>query len=220
MPALLSMVIMRLKMGHAGLASQLYERLLRLPELTEAQRQLAARKLVEAEAAAKAEQPPMVRRARLQHASMTNFGTMAPLAMTHPLSHPRQLEGGISEEVMQLLAPEQGATALEPEEVGRLIQLMQHLGHRTNRTGNYHAAQGWFDGAFALSQHASDLLSAANMRQKLAAGSPLAEALYRHILTMPGQDERKLLMAARKLADVQLQRSGCNPTGAALRNAH
>ena len=60
-----------------------------------------------------------------------------------------------------------------------------------------------FDCAFALSQQTADLLSAANMRQKLAAGSPLAEALYRHVLAMPQLPQRELLMAERKLQQLQ-----------------
>ena len=41
------------------------------------------------------------------------------------------------------------------------------------------------------------------MRQKLAAGSPLAEALYRHVLAMPQLPQRELLMAERKLQQLQ-----------------
>ena len=41
------------------------------------------------------------------------------------------------------------------------------------------------------------------MRQKLAAGSPLAEALYRHVLAMPQLPRRELLMAERKLQQLQ-----------------
>ena len=59
---------------------------------------------------------------------------------------------------------------------------------------------------FALSQQTADLLSAANMRQKLVAGSPLAEALYRHVLAMPQLPQRELLMAERKLQQLQSRR--------------
>ena len=41
------------------------------------------------------------------------------------------------------------------------------------------------------------------MRQKLVAGSPLAESLYRHVLAMPQLPQRELLMAERKLQLLQ-----------------
>jgi len=178
-PELISSINMRLRLGQATLAKQLYERVLQQREvaliymLTDAQREVATRKLLESKAAIAA---------RAAGASSS-------------------LRDEMQDEMQQLLAPD--GISLEPADIARAVPLMRKQGHRANSLGDCEAAQLWFDCAFALSQQTVDLLSAANMRQKLVVGSPLAEALYRHVLAIPQLPVRELLMAERKLQLLQ-----------------
>ena len=57
----------------------------------------------------------------------------------------------------------------------------------------------WFDVAWAVSRQPADLLSAANMRAKLVNCSPVAEALFTHLLTIPGLSERETAMTVEQL---------------------
>ena len=107
-------------------------------------------------------------------------------------------------EVAELL-DEEAAEAPAAKDMGEMVPLLRAQGLRANKLGDAAAARAWFDAAFLLSRLPSDLLSAANMRHKLEAASPAAEALYSHLLAVPCQDERTVAMAARKLADVHAQ---------------
>ena len=107
---------------------------------------------------------------------------------------------------LQALLSAQGVPsgALKEVEAERVLQLLRTCGFAANKAGDFEAAQNWFDGAFAVSAATCDLLSAANMRHKLLRGSPVAAAVYRHVLTREGVSETETSMAQAKLAAVEL----------------
>ena len=173
---LLGSINMRLRLGQATLAKALYERVLERVTLTDAQRELATRKLAEATAAGAA------RTAALE---------------TGDHRHARAF---FRDELEQLL--ERFPSSLPDEELEKVLPLMRLQGHRANHESDCEAAQHWFDCAHSLSQQPADLLSAANMRLKLEAGSPLAEVLYRHALALPDLPDEQAALAERKLQQV------------------
>lgn len=74
-----------------------------------------------------------------------------------------------TEELSELrAAPAATAGLLSPEEQQRLVQLLRSSGHAANHGKDFEAAHTWFDCAFALTGSPLDLLSAANMRGRLA----------------------------------------------------
>jgi hypothetical protein len=170
MPELISSINMRLKLGQCTLAKHLYERVL-LMQLTDAQIEVAARKLGEARTA-------IAERAK---------------------SPPRPGEfASMQDEVTQILALPPSEKTVSLPEKAKMLPMMRAEGHRANKGGDFEAAQLWFDCAHSLSQHPSDLLSAANMRLKLVPTSPAAEALYAHALSLQ-LSERELDVTERKL---------------------
>jgi len=173
---LLSSINMRLKLGQCNLAKCLYQRVLSL-DLTEPQREVAARKLNEAEEAA------------------------AERAST--------IHGRMEDELEQLILDQ--PSSLSPADLQSLLRLLRQQGHVANGQRDFESAQLWFDCAWSLSRRPSDLLSAANMRAKLVAASPVAEALYTHLLTLPGLAEREMRMADSKLEQLRQQKAEVVP---------
>ena len=98
----------------------------------------------------------------------------------------------------QILALPPSEKTVSLPEKAKMLPMMRAEGHRANKGGDFEAAQLWFDCAHSLSQHPSDLLSAANMRLKLVPTSPAAEALYAHALSLQ-LSERELDVTERKL---------------------
>ena len=191
---LLGSINMRLRLGQATLAKALYERVLERVTLTDAQRELATRKLAEATAAGAAR-------------------TEALETGDH-----RHARAFLRDELEQLL--ERFPTSLPDEELEKVLPLLRLQGHRANHEGDYEAAQHWFDCMHSLSRQPADLLSAANMRLKLEAGSPLAEALYRHALALPELPEEQAALAERKLQQVTHQQAvAMTPRGLLPRHA-
>ena len=156
--AFISSINMRLRLGQAALASRLYDQLLR-GELTDAQREVVDRKLKEVTHAKTARQ------------------------------HAPRLPAIVQDEVAQLLTPvgDEPALPTASEDRAHVVRLLRQCGHATNAAGDVESAYMAFDCAYALSHAAADLLSAANMRVKLNAASPVAEALYTHCLTLPAR---------------------------------
>ncbi|KAL1528921.1 hypothetical protein AB1Y20_010243 [Prymnesium parvum] len=107
------------------------------------------------------------------------------------------------EQLAQLLDPARAAQEVEGEERERLLKLLRRRGHACNEEHEYENAHYWFDCAYALEHQISDLLSAANMRLKLVDISPVAEALYLHVLTELHVSEREKAMAERKLSQLK-----------------
>lgn len=161
---LLSSINMRLRLGQCTLAKCLYERVLNM-ELTEQQREVAARKLQEAK-------DEMAERSSM-------------------------LQGRMEDELEQLIVDQPSSMA--STELPKFLRLLRQQGHAANEQGDFESAQMWFDCAWTQSRRPSDLLSSANMRAKLVTASPVAEALYTHVLTLPGLGEKEMRMADEKL---------------------
>jgi len=118
-------------------------------------------------------------------------------------SHAPRTAGIPQDELAQLLDPARAAQEVEGEERERLLKLLRRRGHACNEADEYENAHYWFDCAYALEHQISDLLSAANMRLKLVDISPVAEALYLHVLTELHVSEREKAMAERKLSQLK-----------------
>ena len=147
MPELISSINMRLKLGQCTLAKHLYERV-PLMQLTDAQIEVAARKL-----GAARRSPSAPRR-----------GWPGEFA-------------SMQDEVTQIFAlPPATMAEVSLPEKAKMLPMMRAEGHRANKGGDFEAARRWFDCAHSLSQHPSDLLSAANTT-KLVPTSRAAEAL-------------------------------------------
>mmetsp|Transcript_18659 Transcript_18659/g.31197 ORF Transcript_18659/g.31197 Transcript_18659/m.31197 type:complete len:284 (+) Transcript_18659:119-970(+) len=114
-------------------------------------------------------------------------------------------QGRMEDELEQLIAD--GSCSLPAAELPRLLQLMRAQGHFANQQGDFESAQMWFDCTFTASRRNADMLSAANMRAKLVPASPVAEALYKHLLTVDGVSEKERQMAETKLQQIAREKS-------------
>lgn len=170
--ALLSATNMRLKLGQLSLVQAMYKRLLTEPQWL-----------------LKAQQREMITR-KLAEA------TEAAAARSRATGRPLRL---LEDEIAQLLRDRR--SLVPQEEADLFVRLTRRQGHVANDAGDFEAARLWFDCAYGVSQSATDLLSAANMRTKLVEGSAAAEALYIHILALPtgAVGENELHIAMRKL---------------------
>jgi hypothetical protein len=95
------------------------------------------------------------------------------------------------------------AETIPGAEAERMLQLLRSCGFAANAAGDYEAASNWFDCSFAVSSALSDLVSAANMRAKLLATSPVAALIYRHALQAAGAAAKVSEVAQRKLSALE-----------------
>ena len=167
---LLSSVNMRMRLGQWPLAKELYARVLVQPA-----------KLSEAQH-------------KMADKKLEEVSTLLVAGARPPQCTPE-------DESSQLLASAAvtAAALLEPERL-RMLQLLRFCGHEANTAHDYAAAANWFDCAFALSGGVTDLLSAANMRQKLVPASPVAEVLYEDALARKSLSDKEREVATRRLS--------------------
>mmetsp|Transcript_34091 Transcript_34091/g.67884 ORF Transcript_34091/g.67884 Transcript_34091/m.67884 type:complete len:306 (-) Transcript_34091:650-1567(-) len=169
---LISSANMRLKLGQWTLVEQLYKQIVQM-ELSEAQREVAERKLAEVTArSARGDDRPIVK-------PEEEFSSLlaAPSIVTETISGPEDRE--------------------------RMTSLLRSCGFAANKKGDFEAAQLWFECCFAFSSSLSDMLSAANMRVKLDQRSPVAALAYKHVLSVENASQMERQMATRKLAGVE-----------------
>lgn len=105
----------------------------------------------------------------------------------------------LSDEVCELLRDRRVGSEIHAD-AERAARLARRLGHAANAAGDTEAAQCFFDCAFAMGCAPADLLSAANMRAKLAPGSAAAQAIYTHLLCLSEAGEHERHLAETKLA--------------------
>eukprot|EP00322_Chrysochromulina_rotalis_P003270 CAMPEP_0115851200 /NCGR_PEP_ID=MMETSP0287-20121206/12359_1 /TAXON_ID=412157 /ORGANISM="Chrysochromulina rotalis, Strain UIO044" /LENGTH=303 /DNA_ID=CAMNT_0003305225 /DNA_START=18 /DNA_END=929 /DNA_ORIENTATION=+ len=184
---LISAANMRLKLGQWALVEQLYKQIMRM-ELNDGQREVAERKLAEVTA--------------LKEGSAPHPGCSRPTSADSAM------------ELASLLDAAPVVAATLPADAQHLLQLVRSCGFAANAAGDFEAAQNWFDCAFATSGALSDLLSAANMRVKLSAVNPTAEAAYKHALTVADAADKVCDMAQKKLATLSASKSARQPTAA------
>ena len=145
---LMSSANMRLKLGELVLVQQLYERIVRM-DLTKSQRKLAESKLREVAS---------LRAGQHLRASSAASSELVPPAT--PLNHQEQL-------AELLTAPATVAKSLPPRDAELLLMLLRFSGAAACKAADFAAAQLWYDGCFAVSASAADMLAGASMRVRL-----------------------------------------------------
>jgi len=191
MTELLSSTNMRLNLGQWHLCEALYKQIT-THELSDEQRALTERKLGE-----------------VQERIRSGGGGGATVRLS------------AAEELAELLAsPSRHADCLAADDVKKVLGLLRACGHGANKASDFEAAATWFDCAHALSGMPCDLLSAANMRAKLAKTSAVALAAYLHVLSLaqtgtpPSESELSMATAKRSALEQARAQRGTVAGGA------
>ncbi len=204
--AFISATNMRLRLGQFALAMAIYDRLLQLP-VAEGETDAVGREegALERQCSDGGDGPSRLSAAQRDHVSRKR-AEAASEASKRARGGPRLAAArDLQDELGQLLTAGQccggwlrGPERAEDESLATLLGLMRRLAHAANSVPDIDAARLWFDCAYALSSHPSDLLSAANMRLK-AAPSDEAERLYDHLLSVGELSEADRRLVGRKL---------------------